>query len=143
MKIKYSKFTGFDEVKHKDLYDRYSNLKKIKEELAKDGFTVEEKNIFKNTFNRYYFYDSLNKKFEKISELYKKENLEELNEKINNKYHKKINEIVDEGRNKNKVYLFIRLFWSLSFFKEFFVCKAIIIRKNISDAIRKRKKIEE
>lgn len=141
IKYKNKEFVGFDEVRHKDLYNRYNNLKKIKEELMKDGFTVEEKNVYKNIFDRYYFYDFLNKKITELICLYKKENLTGQIDKINLKYRKEIEKIVDSGQNKNQLHIFVRLFWALSFFKEYFIYSVIIIRKNIVNGFKKGRRI--
>lgn len=141
IKYKNKDFVGFDEIRHKDLYNRYNNLKKVKDDLLKDGVSVSDVNVYKNLFDRYDLYDKLNRKILMLINLYKKENLTEHIDRLNLSYKKKIDSIVDSGQNKNQVHIFVRLFWATSFFKEYFVYSLIILRKNFLNGIKNRRRI--
>lgn len=133
-------FVGFDDVRHKDLYNRYNNLKKVKDNLLKEGFSVNDFNVYKDLFDRYDFYDLINRKVLMLINLYKKENLTEQIDKINLKYHQKIESIVESGQNKNQAHIFVRLFWAASFFKEYFIFALIILKRNFLNGIKNRKR---
>ncbi len=140
IKYKNKEFVGFDDIRHKDLYNRYNNLKKVKDDLVKNGFSIKDVSVYKDLFRKYDLYDKLNKRISNLISLYKKENLNEQIDRLNLSYKKKIDNIVESGQNKNQVYIFVRLFWTLSFFKEYFIYNFVIIKKNFLNDIRNRKK---
>jgi len=140
IKYKNKDFVGFDDVRHKDLYNRYNNLKKVKDDLLKKGVSVNDLNVYKDLFDRYDFYDLINRKILMLINLYRKENLTEQIDKLNLKYHQKIESIVESGENKNQAHIFVRLFWSASFFKEYFIFALIILKRNIINGIKNRRR---
>lgn len=141
IKYKNKDFVGFDDIRHKDLYNRYNNIKKIKEELLRKGVFVDDKSVYKNVFDRYDFYNLVNKKIFQLISLYKKENLTEQIEVINVKYKQKVENIIDNGHNHSRLHLFIRLFWSMAFFKEYFLFTLIIFKKNILNGFKKGRRV--
>ncbi len=140
IKYKNKDFVGFDDIRHKDLYNRYNNLKKKKDELLKEGFSVNNFNIYKNLFDKYDFYDRINRKILTLINLYRRENLTEQINEINLRYRQKIESIVDNGQNRSQTHIFVRLFWSTSFFKEYFIFGLIIFKRNFLNGIKSRRR---
>jgi hypothetical protein len=141
IKYKNKEFFGLDDIRHKDLYNRYNNLKKVKEELLRKGVSVDDNSVYRNLFDRYDFYDLINKKIYQLINLYRKENLTEQIDKLNVKYKKKIDDIVESGNNHNRIHLFVRLFWSMSFFGEYFLFFIFIFNRNLLNGFKKGKRI--
>ena len=143
MQIKYSgkDFVGFDDIRHKNLYSRYNNLKKTKTELLKKGVNINNSNIYKDLFEKYNFYTRLNYKILELINLYRKENLTDRIEYLNKKYNENLEKLADDNRNHTRIGLALRIIWVSLFFREYFKFQFIIIKRNILNGFNKRKGI--
>lgn len=134
-------FVGFDDIKHQNLYSRHINLKKTKDELLRQNCYVKNSNVYRKVFDRYDFYRNINYKIYELVEMYRRENLLDSIDLLNEKYNAKLENVVFAGKNNSRVQISIRIFWSGIFLKEYIIFWIVVLKTRIKNEFRKGRRI--
>ncbi|HQL11656.1 MAG TPA: hypothetical protein PK507_01425 [bacterium] len=130
-------FCGFDDINHKSLYRRHLNLKNTKHHLFRNKHYVKDACVYNKIFDRYDFYNKVSNRMYEITEMYRKQNINNGVDFLMKKYEEKMNNIIFCSKNGSRVQLSLRIVWNFVFLKEYFIFGISILKNKLSNGLRK------